>query len=317
MNRPIYVCVLFAAAAVALGAQQASQSDPYQGVSNPPPDDTIITTTAPEAKPPAGHPVTAPVQQVTHQSAQQAVAAPPAENYAHQASVDGTDDGIVQVAPQTPAAAAQPGLTTRTYAPDPDGDIVHPSPLPPGTLGEGTSIRVRLLNDLSSSMTEQGQAFRSRVASDVLQGDQVLIPAGSEIDGKVVDVSGGHFGGHGTLLLRPETVILPDGKTLKLHAVVADAPGTRTSVGAEGGISPASNVKRDSIEYGGGVGAGVVAGAYLGGPVGALAGGLVGAGVVTAHLLISHPQAHLDEGSVLILSLTEPMHLVQADALKN
>jgi len=39
----------------------------------------------------------------------------------------------------------------------------------------------------------------------------VLIPAGAEIDGRVVEVSRGHTGGHGTMRLRPETVILPDG----------------------------------------------------------------------------------------------------------
>ena len=63
------------------------------------------------------------------------------------------------------------------------------------------------------------------------------------------------------------------------------------------------------IEYGGAVGVGAVTGAYLGGPVGALAGGLVGAGLVTTHLLVSHPQAHLDTGDVLMLTVTERVHL--------
>src|SRR5208282_100208 len=39
-----------AATAVALGAQEANQSNPYQGTSNPPPDSTI-TTPAPETAP--------------------------------------------------------------------------------------------------------------------------------------------------------------------------------------------------------------------------------------------------------------------------
>ena len=310
MNRPILAFAFFATAVFALGAQEASQSSPYQGVSNPPPDDTIVTTTAPEAKPPAAHPAsaqpTAPVQQ---QTAAQPPAPNPSDVNLAPVANGGSDDGIVQVAPPAPATA-QPGLTTRSSASDPDGDIVHPQPLPPGTLGEGTTIRVRLLNDLSSSMSEKGEAFRSRVASDVLQGGQVVIPAGAEIDGTVVDASSGHVGGHGSLLLRPETVILPSGERFRLHATVTDTPGSHTRVGAEGVIGPDSRMKRDSIEYGGAVGGGAVTGAMLGGPAGALAGGLIGAGVVTAHLLVSHPQAHLDDGTVLILSLTEPMHLV-------
>lgn len=54
MKRTMFVYALLAATAVALGAQQASQSNPYQGTSNPPPDDQI-TTPAPQA-PPAAKP---------------------------------------------------------------------------------------------------------------------------------------------------------------------------------------------------------------------------------------------------------------------
>jgi hypothetical protein len=115
-------------------------------------------------------------------------------------------------------------------------------------------------------------------------------------------------------MLHPDTVTLPGGESFRLHASVASAPGTRTRVDAEGVISPDSQKKKDGIEYGGVVGGGIVVGAVIGGPVGALAGGLVGAGVVTTHLLISHPQAHLEEGDVLMLTLTEQVHLVPASA---
>jgi hypothetical protein len=68
---------------------------------------------------------------------------------------DGTDDGIVQVAPDTSAA---PALNQRPAANDPDSDIVHPAPLPPGTLGEGAVIRVRLLDRLSTARPATGFA---------------------------------------------------------------------------------------------------------------------------------------------------------------
>ena len=57
------------------------------------------------------------------------------------------------------------------------------------------------------------------------------------------------------------------------------------------------------------MGGGAITGAFLGGPAGALAGGIIGAGVVTTHLLVSHPQANLDSGTTLMLTLTERMHL--------
>lgn len=312
MSRPILTFALFAAASAALGAQQASQPNSYQGVSNPPADETIVTSSTEQPKPSPAHRAAAEpavASQGQAQPAPQAAAAAWHATPQNGVTGDGTDSGIVQVAQPAPQAAT-PVLVKRDSAADPDGDIVHPAPLGPGELGEGTMIRVRLLKDLSSNFSQQGEAFRGKVASDVMQGDNVLIPAGSEIDGRVVDVSSGHFGGHGSLYLNPEKVTLPNGASYKLHAEVNSTPGSHARVGAEGEIAPDSQVKRNSLEYGGAVGGGAVTGAILGGPVGALAGGLVGAGLVTTHLLVSHPQVSLDSGSVLILTVTDRMHLV-------
>jgi len=297
MNRSILVFALVAATST-LFAQQSSQSGQYQGTSNPPPDDTIITDTdqAPPtpAKPSAAHPLTAPSAVTT--------APQPAMSAATPATASNT-------AVQQSASTLPSDLTTGPMASDPDGDIVHPAPLGPGELGEGTMIRVRLLDDLSSSFSEKGEPFRSRVATDVLSGGNVVIPAGSEISGQVTEASMGHFAGHGSLMLRPETVTLPNGQSFRLHAVVTGAPATHNQVNSEGMITADSRKLRAGIEYGGAVGAGAVTGAYLGGPVGALAGSLVGAGLVTTHLLVSHPQAHLDSGDVLMLTVTERVHL--------
>ena len=304
MNRPILACAFFAFAAAGLAAQDATQSSPYQGVSNPPTDDAIITTSEAPAKPPAGHPLeTQSTPQRATSSASTSISAT-SSNIVPKEYGDGTDDGIVGVAPQTPV------LRTRPNAVDPDGDIVHPAPLPPGTLGEGAVIRVRLMDDLSSSSSRVGDQFRSRVATDVMQDGQVVIPAGAEIDGKVIDVSRGHFGGHGSILLRPETVQFADGNRYSLSAIVGSTPGLNTRVDSEGGVSPGPRIKRNAILYGAVAGGGAIAGAFIGGPVGALAGGLVGAGVVTTHLLVNHPQADLDSGTVLMLMLTEPARLV-------
>ena len=163
MNRPILACAFFALATTALVAQDQSQSSPYQGTSNPPPDDTIITSEQqpPIPKPPAGHPMQqAPAAQpAPTQPAPQTMNARQNSDPVPQTYGDGTDEGIVGVAPSAP------GLTTRAASVDPDSDIVHPAPLPPGTLGEGTLIRIRLLNEVSSSFAEQGEPFRSRVAA--------------------------------------------------------------------------------------------------------------------------------------------------------
>jgi hypothetical protein len=333
MNRTILVCAMLAVFAGVAGAQQTSQQDPYTGVSTPPPNSTIVDSApAPPPKPPAAHPMpaqppaaqypqTAPAAQpVTPAQGPQPAYANPAPEYAPPATAngDGTDNGIVQVEqPGGETPSDNPKLLARLYASDPDGDIVHPQPLPPGELGQGTVIRVELLDQLSTAINQRGDTFRSRVASDVLQDGTVLIPAGSEIDGQVMQASSGHFGGSGSMDLRPESVTLPDGTRYQMYAMVSGTPDSRTRVGAEGTITPGSQLRHDSILYGGGVGAGAAVGAVLGGPVGALAGTLIGATAITAHLLVSHPQATLDPGTTLLFTLTEPLDLVPAAPRRN
>jgi hypothetical protein len=325
MRRSILLFGLLVATAAALSAQNASQTAPYQGVSHPPSDDTIETTTIPEPKPPAGHPLIAQppaqpmaqpmppadTQQLAPAPSMQAMPQPSSvdlgANFPAPQASDGTDDGIVHIAPSS--MPPSPGLNERTYANDPDGDIVHARPLRPGELQQGTTIRVHLLGRLSTAATERGEPFRTRVATDVMQDGQVLIPAGAEIDGRVVEVSSGHAGGHGTMRLQPDFVTLPNGSRYMLHAAVTATPGSKTHVVGEGVIRPDSRVKRDGIEYGGAVGSGVVVGAIVGGPAGALTGGLIGAGVVTVHLLVSHPQATLEDGTTLVFQLTDRLYL--------
>ncbi|HWG21277.1 MAG TPA: hypothetical protein VG225_12170 [Terracidiphilus sp.] len=325
MHRLILTCVFFVLASAAVSAQQQpSPTDPYQGQSNPPADDTIVTSQPdqPLPKPRAGKPLVQP------QTQNQPPVAPvdSAQPNAHPTSVDpsanfpnpdgtGNDNGTVQVAPQNQYGAtanAQAGLNTRAYADDPDGDIVHPHPLRPGELADGATIRVHLLTRLSTADTQRGEEFRTRVANDVLQDGQVLIPAGAEIDGRVVEVSSGTRGGHGSMRLRPDTVILPDGSRYQLDAQVTGTPGSNTRIGREGTINAGSRYKKDGIEYGGGVGAGVIAGAFIGGPVGAVTGGLIGAGAITVHLLEDHPQAVLEPGTTLLFTLNERLNLQPA-----
>ena len=312
MNRPILMCAFIVFTAAALGAQQTGQSDPYEGTSNPPLDDTIVTSIPAQPKPAAGKRVTA---QTTVQQPGGRV------NNAQPNSIDPAmnyPDAAMYTPDQSASTDHVPVLSQRGVGTDPDGDIVHPKvELRPGELVGGTTIRVRLLNELSTNFSEKGETFRTRVASDVMQGNQVLIPAGSEIDGQVVQVSRGHFAGHGTIRLRPETVVLPDGRRFKLEAELTGTPGSNTNVGGEGTIRPGSRLKTNGIEYGAGVGGGAVTGAFLGGPVGALTGSLVGAGLVSVHLLMSHPQATLKEGTYLQFALTEPLFLRQTNISTN
>ncbi|WP_158751215.1 hypothetical protein [Acidobacterium sp. S8] len=289
--------------APAVFAQQAVQS-PNQGVSNPPADDTIVAS--PDDPPPA---VAKPSPAITT-----APAAAPTTTATAPAPATNPDYGIVTSTSSgtstSPASAAGATLATRPY--NPDEDIVGFVPSPSNELAEGTNIRARLMDTLSTKETSAGTAFKAQVASDVYKNGRIIIPAGSELRGRVVSVrQGHHFGQAATLRLRPDVVILPDGTAYHLYGQVIDSKAPHTRTDSEGGIQPSSHLKKNAIEYGAGAGTGALVGAQVGGPTGALVGSLIGAGVITAHLLMQHPEmAEVPKGSVVTFSLTEPMDLM-------
>ena len=192
---------------------------------------------------------------------------------------------------------------------NPNDGIVNYVPSGPNELAAGTNITIRLSADLSTDDAHRGEPFGGVVARNVYKDGRIIIPAGSGIRGRIVDVSQGHhIGPHATLRLRPDEIILPDGTMYHIdaEAVQSMASGTRTN--DEGGIVAAHHYTKDAVEYGAGTGVGAVAGAEIAGPVGAGVGSLVGAGLVSAHMLMGHPvAANLPQGSMLVFSLTEPM----------
>lgn len=301
MRIPIRIALLAAIAgcvctytAVAQSAQsqpnqQAAQNqDPYSGVSHPPADDTIqadedLPAPAPAPKPSPAIPRTAP---------------PAATNSA----MGNSDDGIV---------GDNASVSLHRRADNGDDGIVTFVPDNPNELAEGTNIRVQLQEDLSTADTTRGATFRARLTGNVYKDGRVILPAGSEVRGRVVQVSQGHhLGPHARIRLLPEEVVLPNGTQYHLMAEVVESDVSGTRVNQEGGIEASVRYKKDALEYGAGAGAGAVAGAAFAGPVGAGVGSLVGAGAVSAHMLMTHPEAaNLPQGSVLIISLTEPMEL--------
>jgi hypothetical protein len=150
MNRPILTCVFLAFATAALCAQQPA-SNPYQGQSNPPADDTITAQPdepqqAPQqqplqqAKPRAGKPLVqaaplpasapTPDQPMVRSALPSAAAS--SSYYSKADEADGTDNGIVRVVSSDSSTQQEvkPSLASRRHN-DPDGDIVS-APLGPG-----------------------------------------------------------------------------------------------------------------------------------------------------------------------------------------
>jgi len=286
-------------------AQQASQN--AQGVSSPPADDSIVTSQDEQR---ASTPAAKPSPSIAAKPAAPA----PSTTATNTTPATNPDYGIVTAVPSASASIAAPAtdttLSKRPY--NPDEDIVGYVPSPSNELAEGTNIRAKLMDSLSTKETNSGTAFKAQVATDVYKDGRIIIPAGSELRGRVVSVTQGHhFGPSATLRLRPDVVILPDGTAYHLYGQVVESKAPNTRTDSEGGIQPSSHLKKDVIEYGAGAGTGAVVGAKIAGPHGAIIGSLVGAGVITVHLLMQHPEmAEVPAGSVVTFSLTEPMDLM-------
>lgn len=323
MNRLALACVGIAVmTAPAVYGQQQPASDTTQGVSQPPPDDTIIAT--PETAPPD-----APAAPQTNQ-AKPSPASLPSAQIATQPDTrpdptpdkldpnrfDNTDFGLVtspapvHVNADLDTSDDTQGAVLHTRETG-DNDIVFPNPGSSNELPEGTRIRVRINEALSTTQTTAGTPFHGQIVLNVTHNGSVIIPAGTTLRGRVVQVSQGHhFGPAATLRLRPDTVILPDGTAYHLYAQVQSSEADGTRIGSEGGIQPDAHVVKKTLEYGLGVGTGALVGAEVGGPPGAMVGSLVGAGVVTIHLLLQHPEAAVvPAGSEIVFSLTEPLDL--------
>lgn len=343
--KPIGRLLLFAAlagmtlAAVAQSAppqQEQQKPQPSQtssGISQPPPDATIqadedLTNTPPPPtasvpipaaaattpKPSAAIPATAAPKPATTAAAP---AAKPAIQPGVFGEVDNTDDGIVTAVPSHAAAAAPAptaGLHQRESADTGDSSdygIVSYVPFNPNDLRTGTNISVRLKESLSTARTDAGAPFTATVRMDVYNDNTVVIPARSELHGRVLHVSQGHhFGLHASMRLHADTIVLPDGTSYHVDADVIESYAPGTGANDEGSVVASAHYTKDAIQYGGAVGTGAAVGGVVGGPVGAGAGALIGAGAETTHLLLQSPSAaNLPKGSVLIFCLNQPMHI--------
>lgn len=272
---------------------QNQNQDQYTGVAHPPPDDTIEANEDLAPPAPAAAPKPKPSPDVP-------LTPPPARN---------SDDGVVTGSFDN---ANAPALATR--GDNSDYGIVNFVPDNPNALAEGTNLRVELSEDLSTADTPRGAMFQAKVVRNVYKDGRVIIPIGSVLRGRVTEVSQGHhLGMHAAMRLTPEALVLPDGTEYRLLAQTVESTASGTKVNQEGVIEASVRYKKDALEYGAGAGTGAVAGAALGGPVGAGVGALAGSGVVTAHMLMTHPEAaSLPQGSVLIFSLTQPLELTAA-----
>jgi hypothetical protein len=208
------------------------------------------------------------------------------------------------------ASGAAPVTAPRAVPADIDSEIVTSVPEKIGEINEGTLLRVRMREQLSTSTTEPGARFTGEIMESVMNDGRVIIPIGSVMEGLVTEVhSGRRISGAASLHLEPRTISLPDGTVYIIHAQLIDTTLSSFNVDREGTLKRRDRTKETLAVAALTTGGGAVAGAMLGGGVGAIVGAGVGAGATTVMWLKQERQATLVKDSRLVFSLTTPLIL--------
>jgi hypothetical protein len=163
------------------------------------------------------------------------------------------------------------------------------------TLPAGTVVTVRLASAVGSKLSTNGDHFSSTIARPVEVDGKVVVPAGAEALGKVVEaVPQGRFKGAAVLRLVLETLTVKnDSYDVKTSSVSRYLKGKG---------------KRTATLIGGGAGGGALIGGLAGGGKGALIGAALGAGAGTAGAAYTgEKEIVLPAESTLSFKLAEPL----------
>jgi carbonic anhydrase/acetyltransferase-like protein (isoleucine patch superfamily) len=189
---------------------------------------------------------------------------------------------------------------------DPERASAPAEPEPPPAPAEPETVDLVIPSDavlglqiektISSESAKVEDRVEARVTRDVRVGDRVAIPAGSIVQGSVMEVErGGKIRERARLAIRFHTVILADGSRLNV----------RTDSVVREGTSPSGE---SAAKIGGAAVGGAILGAILGGGKGAAIGAGVGAGAGTAAVMAGGRRpAEIRAGSPVTVKVLSPV----------
>ncbi|MGZ4815638.1 MAG: BON domain-containing protein [Terriglobales bacterium] len=199
--------------------------------------------------------------------------------------------------------AASNTVAQNTPAPSPVSTYTPP-PAPPKpqvvTIPDGTQISIRLIDPLDSEKNQVGDRFRATLGHSIYVGDQVAVPVGADVEGRVVDVKGAtHFSGKSVLAVELTNLSM-GGKNYELHTQEFRREG-------------AARGKNTAEKVGGGAALGAIIGAIAGGGKGAAIGATVGAGAGGGvNAATKGQKIQLPVESVLNFQLASPLTVTPA-----
>lgn len=181
-----------------------------------------------------------------------------------------------------------------------------------------TEIFVSLERSINTKTATAGDKFYGRVAVPVTANDKIVIPEGTHIIGHVdYTKKPGYVKGKAQLELKFDTVILPDGTTRQIQAVVESAEGYQTRPDEEEGTIEASGSQGKETATGaaggavtgaviGGVSRGSVKGLATGAAIGAAGGAIIG-------IFQKGEQVVLPKGTSITVQLNDSIRFVKPE----
>ena len=224
-----------------------------------------------------------------------------------------------QAAPATPTTApaappSAPPASAPSAAPNSPSPVAPSTPAPaPIIVPVGTRLPLVLHNAITTRNAQPGDPVYLETLFPIVQNDKILIPAGSYVQGEVLEAKRpGRVKGRGELRLRLTSMILPNGYTVSFTAVPQNAgTGGNESVDKEGTIKGDTNKAGDAGTIIGDTGVGTAIGGIAGRSgegAGIGAGAGLAAGLITV-LLTRGPELELPRGTTLDIVLDRELRL--------
>ena len=241
---------------------------------------------------------TPPAEESSSGTLSQPESATPGEAPSGQPAAPATQAARPPAAPRQ--APASPAAQPRTASP---AATARPAPPPPrtATLAAGTALKVRTTTTLSTKTQKTGDAFAATLEEALTQGDWVIAPKGSTVEGRIVESDpGGRVRGVASLSIALNRLKTTDGQTVTISTgnVAVEAKTTQT---------------KDATKVAIGTGIGAAIGAIAGGGKGAGIGAATGAGAGTAVVLGTRGDAaEIGSETVLNFALTAPVTITEA-----
>jgi len=178
-------------------------------------------------------------------------------------------------------ALGQVNTDTATPVTPVKAEIKNPIVIP-----SGTKVPVVLQHAITTKSAREGDAVYAHTSFPVVANDRLLIPAGTYVQGKIVQVQrAGHVKGRAEILMHFTTLIYPNGYTVMLPGSIDNVPGSENTnmKGTEGSVEQSKQKGKDAEKIATASGKGAEGGALIGALASRSAGGtLAGAGAGAA-----------------------------------